>query len=239
MSTLLKIENLAIGFKKILFENINADVMPGTITALMGVNGVGKSCFLKTLGHLIPKLGGSILLNEKDYHDYTPLEFAQSVSLVLTEKFQVDYLRVDELVALGRSPYTNWWGQLGTSDREILLKAMAQMGVADLSDKFFAELSDGQKQKVLIARALTQMPRLLILDEPTTYLDIPSKRELIQLLKQIAKLQNVAIVLSTHDLDLIETDADIVWLMGKDGSFTTGSPENLASSGLFKKHFYF
>lgn len=236
---ILEVKNLAIGFKTMLFENITANVYPGTITALMGINGTGKSCLLKTLGHLIPRQSGVLRLNDKEFSEYSALEFAKIVSLVLTEKFQVDFLRVDELVALGRSPYTNWTGELNGVDCEVIQQVMRQTGILNLSNKFFSELSDGQKQKVLIARALAQKPQLLILDEPTTYLDIPSKVELLKLLKKIASENNVAIIMSTHDLDLIKFNIDQIWLMGSDGSFNFGSPETIESAGLFEKHFYF
>jgi len=236
---LLKIEDLAIGFKEASFKNIKGEVFPGTITALMGINGVGKSCLLKTLGHLIPAQRGSLQLAGKDFSQYSALEFSKMVSLVLTEKFQVDFLRVDELVSLGRSPYTNWWGDLDSSDQQIVSQTMQQVGILDLKDKFFSELSDGQKQKVLIARALAQNPQLLILDEPTTYLDIPSKIELLKLLRKIADQNKVAIIMSTHDLELVKSHVDQVWLMGSDGQFETGSPESIESAGLFQKYFYF
>lgn len=234
---ILEIENLAIGFNKVLFENINAQVHPGSITSLMGVNGAGKSCLLKTLGHLIPRKLGNLKINGKDFSEYSILEFSKMVSLVLTEKFHVDYLRVDELVSLGRSPHTSWSGSLAHEDQGIVKQVMEQIGISDLSHRFFSELSDGQKQKVLIARALAQKPQILILDEPSTYLDIPSKIELIKMLRKIALENNVAIVMSTHDLDLVRLHIDQIWLMGSDGSFNSGSPEDIESAGLFEKHF--
>ena len=235
---ILEIHDLSIGFKKIIFKRINAKIEEGSITALMGVNGAGKSCLLKTIARLIPSLQGSIKICEKDQVDYSSIDFAQIVSLVLTEKIQVDFLRVDELVSLGRSPYTNWLGEFKNEDRAIVDQVMEQVGILPLKNFFFSELSDGQKQKVLIARALAQKPKLLILDEPTTYLDIPSKVELIKLLKKISTDNNVAIILSTHDLDLIEASADQIWLMGKDESFNSESPAYFRSTGLFEKHFY-
>lgn len=238
MKPILVIEDLSIGFNQILFEHLSASVMPGTITALMGVNGAGKSCLLKTLGHLIPSKNGSIKLKDKEYADYSALEFAKLVSLVLTEKFQADFLRVDELVALGRSPYTNWSGELERADHEIIQQVMGQVGIDGLGNKFFSELSDGQKQRVLIARAMAQRPELLILDEPTTYLDIPSKLELLKLLKKIALENKVAVVMSTHDLELVKPYADQVWLMGSDNHFDCGSPEAIESAGLFEKNFF-
>lgn len=238
MANILELENLSIGFKQTICEKINATTHAGTITALMGVNGVGKSCLLKTIGNLISAREGHIRLHGKELGEYTTLDFAKIVSLVLTEKFQVDFLRVDELIYLGRSPYTNWMGEIEKTDREVVNQVMEQVGLLDLVDRFFSELSDGQKQKVLIARALAQKPALLILDEPTTYLDIPSKIELIKLLKKIATENKVAIIMSTHDLELIEPKADQIWLMGKDGSFNEGSPAKFRSAGLFEKHFY-
>lgn len=239
MNAILEIENLSIGFKKTIASNITASMQPGSMTALMGVNGAGKSCLLKTISHLIDLQSGLIKINGKNINNYSTLEFSQIVSLVLTEKFHVDFLRVDELIALGRSPYTGWIGELRPEDEEIISQVMKQIGLDHLREKFFSELSDGQKQKVLIARALAQNPKLLILDEPTTYLDIPSKIDLIKLLKKIAIENQVAILMSTHDLELIKDYADQIWLMGIDGSFSKGSPAELSSSGLLKKHFYF
>jgi iron complex transport system ATP-binding protein len=238
-TNILELENISIGFKQTIFEKINATSKAGTITALMGVNGVGKSCLLKTIGHLISARQGQVRLHGKELKEFSALAFAKVASLVLTEKFQVDFLRVDELIYLGRSPYTNWMGEIEESDREVVNQVMEQIGILDLADRFFTELSDGQKQKVLIARALAQKPTLLILDEPTTYLDIPSKIELIKLLKKIATESQVAIIMSTHDLDLIESKVDQIWLMGKDGSFNEGSPAHFRSTGLFEKHFFY
>lgn len=236
---ILEIINLEIGFKTTICKKINANIYSGTLTTLMGINGVGKSCLLKTLSRLIPQKNGVIHLNGKIFSEFSSLEFAKIVSLVLTEKFQVDFLRVDELISLGRSPFTNWTGELSTVDKDIVKKVMEQIGILHLSNSFFSELSDGQKQKVLMARALAQKPELLILDEPTTYLDIPSKIELLSLLRKISKENNVAVLMSTHDLEIAKKFSDQVWLMGSDGSFTTDNPEAIESSGLFEKHFFY
>ncbi|MDO9183206.1 MAG: ABC transporter ATP-binding protein [Bacteriovorax sp.] len=239
-NNLLELQNLSIGFnKKSLFENINAQVSKGMIIALMGANGAGKSCLLKTLAHLIAPIGGDIKIHDKSINVFSSQELARFISIVLTEKIQVDFLKVVELISLGRSPYTNWLGDLNNSDKKIVSQVMDQVGVFDLAEHFYSDLSDGQKQKVLIARALAQQPEILILDEPTTYLDIPSKVELLKLLQKISKESNMAIIMSSHDLDLIESKVDEIWLMGKDGSFNIGSPENCRSTGLFDKHFYF
>lgn len=238
-SKLLEIENLAIGFKELICKEVSANVYSGTLTALMGINGAGKSCLLKTLGRLIPLKSGIISLNGKLISEYEAIDFSKIVSLVLTEKIQVDFLRVDELVSLGRSPFTNWSGELSPIDKDIVKQVMDQVGILNLANSFFSELSDGQKQKVLLARALAQKPELLILDEPTTYLDIPSKIELLSLLKKIVRENNVAVIMSTHDLEIVKVYADQVWLMGNDGSFTSDGPESMESSGLFEKHFFY
>jgi iron complex transport system ATP-binding protein len=235
---ILELETLTIGFKNSLFENISATIHPGTITALMGLNGIGKSCLLKTISRLVDVQAGSLKVLGKDINQYSDLEMAKVIAVVLTQKIHVDFMRVDELIYLGRSPYTNWLGDFQKMDHDIVSEVMKLVGIVELKNLLFSELSDGQKQKVLIARALAQKPTLLILDEPTTYLDIPSKIELINLLKKIAMNNNIAILMSTHDLDLIEKEVDQIWLMGNDKTFHKGSPESLRSSGLFFKYFY-
>jgi iron complex transport system ATP-binding protein len=237
MKKALDIKNLTIGFKNPIFRNISCELLPGSMTAIMGVNGAGKSCLLKTIGKLIEKKDGNIKIFDKSIEDYTHLEFAQIAALVLTEKIQVDFLRVVELVSLGRSPYTGWSGELNKQDDEVVNDVLKLTGVWNLKDRFFAELSDGQKQKALIARALAQSPKLLILDEPTTFLDIPSKIDLLKLLKKIAQENHVAVLMSTHDLELMKIYADQIWLMGADESFSTGSPAEIEAAGLIQKHF--
>jgi len=234
----LSLENLSIGFKKNNFEKINSLAYIGTITAVMGINGVGKSCLLKTIAGLIKSQAGNVYIDHKDLADYPLKELAQKLAIVLTEKIQVDFLKVAQLVAMGRSPYTNWSEYLSDKDNDIILDSLTTLGLNELSEKYFSELSDGQKQKAMIARALAQTSKILLLDEPTTYLDIPSKIELMKALKKISVEKNLAIILSTHDLDLVQDYADQVWLMGKGGEFVTGSPTELLSAGQFKKHFY-
>lgn len=237
MKNILELKNVSIGFKNSVFKNINAKMEEGTLVALMGINGVGKSSLLKTIARLLEIKAGEININGIDYNSIHSKDFAKLVGVVLTEKLQVDYLTVEELVSFGRAPHTNRVGFLKDEDKVVVEKAMKQTGVYSLKNTFIAELSDGQKQKALIARALAQEPQLLILDEPTTYLDIPSKLELIQLLKKLSKENNLAVLMSTHDLDLIQRSADKIWLMENDGSFSTGSPEDLKSSGLIAKNF--
>lgn len=236
--TMLELNNTSIGFKQTLFENISASLSSGSLTCLMGINGAGKSCLLKTVAGLVERKKGEIKIDGRDIKEISSNVFARLVGIVLTEKLQVEYLTTKELVSFGRAPYTDRSGRLQKEDLEAIEQAMSQTGILNIKDKFFSELSDGQKQKVLIARALAQEPELLILDEPTTYLDIPSKIDLVNLLLKLARENNLAVLMSTHDLELIQKNADKIWLMGTDGKFSSGSPEELMSSGLFAKNFF-
>lgn len=235
---IMEIKNLSIGFKSILFQEINVGLNEGSFVGLLGINGVGKSCLIKTLSHLLEGKSGEILLRGREIHTFKPAELSQKIAVVLTEKLQIDYLSVFELVSFGRAPYTTRSGHLSKEDVAIIDSVLEQTGIKPLSQKYFSELSDGQKQKALIARALAQRPEILFLDEPTTYLDIPSKLDLIDLLKKLTKENNIAVLLSTHDLDLIKDKVDEFWLMGKDGKFSTGSPEVMMSSGLIGTNFF-
>lgn len=238
MNHLMEFKNLKVGFGgcQILSE-LNGFINQGELIALMGINGVGKSCLLKTLSGLHPLMSGEIFFQDKKLSSIEPSERSLSLAVVLTEKPAVDYLRVFELIALGRSPHTNFWGELNKHDEEVILKVLELLGIVELKNRFFDGLSDGQKQKVLLARALAQEPNLLILDEPTTYLDIPSKVELMNLLLKISREKNMAVIFSTHDLNLIENIVDRVWLIEKEGNLIQKSPEEMKSSGLYLKNF--
>lgn len=234
---ILKLKNIAIGFNTILFENINASLELGSLTALMGINGVGKSCLLKTLANLNPVLRGEISIYERAISSYSAQDLAKIIAVVLTEKPLVDYMTVEELVSLGRSPYTNWRNELTESDKLIVAHSLEVTGLFSLKDSFLSQLSDGQRQKAFIARALAQSPKILILDEPTTYLDIPSKIELVKLLKKIATENQIAVMMSTHDLNLVEENIESIWLLGNGGDFYSGSPKASRALGHFLKYF--
>lgn len=235
---LLELQNLCVGFegKKIL-NDLNGSIEAGELVALMGINGVGKSCLLKSILGINEIISGHIKLEGQNLLECSELFKAQNLSAVLTKNPHMDYLRVDEIVALGRSPHVNFWGRLTSVDKKIIQEVLEILGIEELKNIYFDQLSDGQKQKVLLARALAQRPKLLILDEPTTFLDIPSKIELMRILKKISKEQSLAILLSTHDLNLIETNADKIWLIEKEGAFIIKSPEDMIATGLIKKNF--
>ena len=235
---MIEFSNLSVGFhNEVILKDVSGQIQEGELIALMGINGAGKSCLLKTLTSLNPKIAGDIKLDKKSYQDITALEIAKNIAIVLTEKIQSDFLKVNELITLGRSPYTDFWGNLSKKDADEIFHAVELLKIQSIQDKFYSDLSDGQKQKVLLARAIVQSPRFLFLDEPTTYLDIPSKLELMKTLKTLSKDKKMGVFFSTHDLGLIEEVVDQIWLIDNKGILHKKSPEEMRSSGLFKTNF--
>lgn len=235
---MIEFKNLSIGYKeKTILKGLTGNIIPGDFIALMGINGVGKSSLLRTLTGLTQPLSGQLSIDKKNYSDLSPIDLAQSVSVVLTDKVHIDYLRVDELIELGRSTHSNYWGKLSKEDKNVFLEISSLLKIDSIKDKFFSDLSDGQKQKVLLARALAQSPKYLFLDEPTTYLDIPSKLELMSLLKNLSQEKSIAVFFSTHDWTLVENTVDKVWLIDAEGFLHIEGPGSLKSSGLLKKNF--
>ncbi len=239
--TILSTSNLSIGYKtkektNVVAENINLKLNQGKLIALVGANGIGKSTLLRTITGIQKPLSGSVLMNEQDILSYKTLELAQSQSLVLTEKLPQSNLTVFELVALGRQPYTNWIGKLTTEDETKINAALVQTQIEHLSDKKHYEISDGQLQKVLIARALAQDTDLIILDEPTTHLDLMHKFSVFKLLKKLASETNKCILFSTHDIDLaIQLSDEIIVMTNK--TIIQDKPAKLISDGIFNTLF--
>jgi iron complex transport system ATP-binding protein len=183
-------------------SQINFSLGKGVMAAIVGVNGIGKSTLLRTLGKVQPPLSGSIMYDGQDLHRLKSKALAARVSLVLTDPIATRSLKVAELVCLGRQPYTNWIGHLSPNDREIVKSALETVEITPLQHKKCYELSDGQMQKVLIARALAQDTGILLLDEPTTHLDLYHKVQILTLLQQIAHKRNKTILFTTHEVDM-------------------------------------
>ena len=225
--------NISIGYggKKpvIIADSIAVSLKKGTVTALIGANGIGKSTLLRTLSGLHKPLKGEILIGNKNLNSYSPAALAQQLSLVLTESPSAGNLTVFELVALGRQPYTNWLGSLAPVDIAKVNEALTLTQTQHLAHKKYYEISDGQLQNVMIARALAQDTPIIILDEPTTHLDLPHKVSLLRLLKKLATEQDKCILFSTHDLDLALQTADELLIMKK-GCLIQGSPETLINN---------
>lgn len=237
MKSILKTSNLSIGYTSkrettTIAENLNLNFDSGKLIALIGANGIGKSTLLRTITGIQPPLAGTVYLSNKNINTYKPLDLARNLSLVLTEKLPPSNLSVFELVALGRQPYTNWIGTLTQLDVEKVQQAMELTQIEHLAKKKHFEISDGQLQKVLIARALAQDTPLIILDEPTTHLDLLHKVSLFKLLKKLTQETQKCILFSTHDIDLAIQLSDEMIIMTPD-LIVQDEPCNLISKGSF------
>ncbi len=234
---LITTTDLSIGYSSkkqqhCIAQNLNLKLTEGQLVALVGANGIGKSTLLRTLTGIQKPLHGSVYMNQKNILDLDSLEWAQQMSLVLTEKLPPSNLTVYELIALGRQPYTNWMGKLAPKDIEVIDRAIALTQIEHLVDKKHFEISDGQLQIVLIARALAQDTPLIILDEPTTHLDLLHKVSVFKLLKTLSKETNKCILFSTHDIDLAIQLSDEMIVM-TEGQVVQDQPCNLISQGVF------
>lgn len=216
--------------------SLDFSVHSGELMAIVGSNGIGKSTLLRTLGKVQPKLSGILLIDGKEIDNYRDASLAEKISLVLTEPLASKNMTVLELVALGRQPYTNWIGRLTASDRQKIEEAIALVEIGSLRDRPCYELSDGQLQRVLIARALAQDTPLILLDEPTTHLDLYHKAHILKLLKSIAHQTNKTIVFTTHEIDLAIQLCDTLLIMEKD-NMHFGQPCELIASKAFEAIF--
>jgi iron complex transport system ATP-binding protein len=221
----------------VVARDITASLYPGELTCLLGPNGAGKSTLLRTLSAFLNKVDGAIYLEEKPLEAYSPAERARKISVVLTERVSLAHMTVRELVAMGRYPYTGFWGKMAPADHRLIEEAIALVKMESLAQRQVASLSDGERQKALIAKALAQETPLIFLDEPTAFLDFPSKVEMMRLLHHLTRVKRKTIFLSTHDLDLALQMADTVWLLDKEKGVRIGSPDRLADEGAISEYF--
>lgn len=239
---MLKIANLSIGYKeknkqKVLVSNINSTIAEGKLVCLLGANGSGKSTLLRTISGRLKPLKGDIFLSDDDLKNLSAKQLAKRVSVVLTDKNISTMIKASEVVALGRYPYTGWRGNMQASDWKIIRNSFKLVGAENLYNREFRQLSDGEKQKVLVARALAQETNLILLDEVTSFLDVFSRMQLMQLLKEMSSQMQKLIILSTHDIEAAFRYANIFWLIDKQGKFYAGSPEDLVLQGVFNHVF--
>ena len=227
----IRLSHLSVGYSPSLpvVSDINAVVRSGQLTCLTGENGIGKSTLLKTLTGFLPKLNGSLLLDGRDVGTFSQRELARQVSIVLTQKPDVQNLTVEEVIGLGRSPYTGFFGRFHDADRTVIADALAAVGIEPLRHRMIQTLSDGERQKVMIAKALAQQTPAILLDEPTAFLDFPSKAETFRLLQRMAHDRDKLILLSTHDLGLAVRFADCL-LEVKDRSLHRVSADEVKAS---------
>lgn len=236
--TVLETQALTIGYPQdiVIAADLSLALEAGEIVCLVGPNGAGKSTLMRTLAGMQPPLRGGVLLDGAETHRLPPRQLAKHLSVVLTARPDVGLLTGYDVVALGRHPYTNWLGRLSAHDWAMVEWAVQAVSAEVIAAQPFRELSDGQRQKILIARALAQEPTVMLLDEPTAFLDLPRRVEVMQLLKQVAQQTQRAVLLSTHDLDLALHTADRVWLMSG-GAVQVGAPEDLILDGTFEAAF--
>jgi iron complex transport system ATP-binding protein len=239
--TILKTKHLSIGYKtkkntSVIVDNINLELKQGELIGLVGANGIGKSTLLRTLSTIQQPIEGTIEINTIPLVNYTALDLAKTMSLVLTEQLMSKNLSVFELVALGRQPYTNWVGNLSKEDISQVNKAIEHTNLSTLRHRKCFELSDGQLQKVMIARALAQDTDLIILDEPTTHLDMYHKAYILKLLQILAKETNKTILFSSHEIDLAIQLCDTMIVMTTD-KVVSDSPCHLIEQGVFETLF--
>lgn len=237
-ATQLRAQQLRIGYthgrqSTVVAEALDCQLRGGEFVCLLGSNGAGKSTLIRTLAGMQAPLGGELLLGDRPLRLIAPRERARAISVVLTEGLPMGMMDAYSLVSLGRHPYSGWLGGLDVRDRDRIDQALSAVGASALARRQVAELSDGERQKVSIARALAQEAKLMLLDEPTAFLDLPRRIELMHILRNLAHREKLALLLSTHDLDLALRFADRLWLLSPEGQLVQGAPEALALSGQF------
>ena len=259
-SVLLQTRDLEIGYKirrpasaaathghrymaRVVAGHLSLSLRQGELVCLLGPNGSGKSTLMRTLAGVQKALGGQVRLEGREISRMSPREVARKLSLVLTDRVATGNLNVYALVALGRYPYTGWMGRLSEKDEAVVRHAIESTGIRRFALRHISDLSDGERQKVMIARALAQDTPVIMLDEPTAHLDLPNRIEVMSLLKELARKQGKAVVMSTHELDLALQAADRIWLMGSPGSdgtpaeMVSGMPEELVLDGRLEGAF--
>lgn len=239
---LLETRSLTIGYAArkasphVVAHDLNVALDEGELVCLLGPNGAGKSTLMRTVAGMHPPLGGRSLLSGQDISSMTAHDRARRVGVVLTDRVDAGHLDVRTLVGLGRYPYTDWLGRLSADDLAKVSWAIQAVGATELADRPINELSDGERQKAMIARALAQDTDLVLLDEPTAFLDLPRRVETVALLRRLARQTGKSILVSTHDLDLAVRNADRIWLMSN-SSIEVGVPETLVLNGAFGRVF--
>lgn len=233
----LQLNNLTIGYSnRVVQRGLSLVAKASSLTCLLGTNGCGKSTLLRTIALLQPALQGTIVMDGRRVDNLSCAERSQLFSLVLTDVFSVENLRVEELVALGRTPYTGWFGHLSAQDVAVVRQALADVKLLHKKDDYFHSLSDGEKQRAVIAKALAQDTPIVLLDEPTAHLDLPNRIEIMLLLRRLAHDTGKCFVVAMHELELAMQVADNIWLMSADG-VEVGVPEDLMRCGSFQRCF--
>lgn len=238
MREVIRTNGLQIGYKGMpLFPEINVSMMQGDLVALAGPNGAGKTTLFRTLSAELKPVSGEILVFGKALKAYSPTERASLFSLVLTEKPDDLFLKVADIVAAGRYPHLGLLARLHREDERIIEESLDTIGISHLSGRNFISLSDGEKQKVMIAKALVQDTSIIFMDEPAAFLDYPSKIELMALMLMLTRDKGKTILFSSHDLDLLMRYSDTMWVVAHNRPLVSGTPKNLMNNGVIDTYF--
>ncbi|MCC0651300.1 MULTISPECIES: ABC transporter ATP-binding protein [unclassified Clostridioides] len=230
---MLKTNNLSVGYdKKVVVSDINIEVKKGEILCLLGSNGAGKTTILRSLSKLITPIKGEIYLNDMDVRHISRKTLSKMMALVLTNRLLGDLMTVQDVVNMGRYPYTGFFGNLSKKDLMMVDDSLKSVNAIHLKKRYFDELSDGEKQKVLVARALVQEPEIIILDEPTTHLDIKHRLELMNILKKLSKEKSISVILSLHEIDIALKSCDKVALVKNNKVIAYGQPEDMVDENM-------
>ncbi|HBG4729315.1 TPA: ABC transporter ATP-binding protein [Clostridioides difficile] len=230
---MLKTNNLSVGYNNnVVISNINVEVKNGEILCLLGSNGAGKTTLLRSLSKLISPIKGEIYLNGVNMSCISRKALSKKMALVLTNRLLGDLMTVQDIVNIGRYPYTGFFGNLSKKDLIMVDEALESVDALHLKKRYFDELSDGEKQKVLVARALVQEPEIIILDEPTTHLDIKHRLELINILKKLSKEKSISVILSLHEIDIALKSCDKVALIKNNKVIAYGQPEDVVDEDI-------
>lgn len=236
----IELKDLATGYHskgndKVVSKDLNAVVHSGELTCLIGPNGAGKSTLLRTIAGFQPAISGDVLLDGQSVSSYESNELAKNISIVLTDNSNIQNLTAYEVVAMGRTPYTGFWGRLKSADKSIVQNCLQLVGIENIAQQAIQTLSDGERQKTMIAKAIAQETPNILLDEPTAFLYYPNKVAIMMLLRRLAHEMGKAVLLSIHDIDLALQVADKILFMQKDGSIICGTPEQLCENGTIEQ----
>lgn len=232
---MISLQNLTVGYgEKAILSDINQTLEPDRLVCLLGSNGVGKSTILRTLAGFLQPLAGEVLLDGKDLSSLSLSQRSKTVSIVLTERVEVPYMKVADLVGMGRSPYTGFFGKLTKEDRQIVGEAIEMVGISSLAERTIDTLSDGERQKAFLAKALAQQTPIILLDEPTAFLDFHAKLSTLRLMQKLAHETNKIILMSTHDVEMALRLSDLLWIV-QDGKIQTGTTASLTESGILRQ----
>ena len=230
MSAYFTVDNLSVGYNgDVLIHDIGFSMEKGSILTLIGPNGAGKSTILKTITRQLAAIGGTVFVEAKDIAAWSAKEMAKKIAVVLTDRVRPELVTCAEVVAMGRYPYTNLFGKMTPQDAAAVEDALQRVHALDLADRDFSTLSDGQRQRILLARAICQAPQIIVLDEPTAYLDIRHKIELLDILREMAQKKQITVIMSLHEIDLAMKISDYLMCVKAETIAAFGRPEDILS----------